>query len=545
MIVRKVVNASKFLLTKEGVFYAGSQAAKLASNGRLSRKTIAHQLSWRHMPGQYGLVIFDEYRNEVIMVRDHFGCQPLYYYCDEFSFVFGQNLPDIIACLPGGVEENPSALFRLYRFKKMYSDDTFYKNIYRVEPGSILRINARGQKSKQIFWQLDPESPDLVLKSDAAYLDRFEELINESVGFNAGGRADELAGELSGGLDSGSILLTANGQGLKYPLFMHVAPIVSERTDDYYYAKLLLDRLGRDNVSFIDASEFNVQKAIEHCAKIFAGFTPHIFYVLTQNISLAVAKSSRSVLLSGAGGDECVSCHAFKKEYLASIRQRQGLLACWQALHQRKMTKLKFLLDSAKYMHPWFYTSISLIEFLAKLKKDLGRYGACLFDRAHQKTHYPRTVRQEEWYVLQGMASYSIRTRIEYSAVLANSMGYEYRYPLLYPALVEFCFKLPLEQKRRDGVGRYLIRQYLKRHNAPADLYLHNNKAGGIFPATRDKTEGALKPLTAYNHQHEMVKRYGSRWLQRSVHQQFSATLHAKVYDEYQKACIADASAQV
>ncbi len=87
--------------------------------------------------------------------------------------------------------------------------------------------------------------------------------------------------------------------------------------------------------------------------------------------------------------------------------------------------------------------------------------------------------------------------RIEYSAVVARNMGFTYQYPLLYPPLVEYCFALPPEQKRRQGQNRLLMRRYLAKH-VPSQLFNTHKKCGDILPGTMPKCQalyqkGALK----------------------------------------------------
>jgi asparagine synthetase B (glutamine-hydrolysing) len=78
--------------------------------------------------------------------------------------------------------------------------------------------------------------------------------------------------------------------------------------------------------------------------------------------------------------------------------------------------------------------------------------------------------------------------RVEDSAIMAKALGFEYRYPLLYPKLVEFCYRLPLEQKRKNGINRLLVRKYLAQY-LPDLVYNKHQKIGSIMPATMDKVK--------------------------------------------------------
>ena len=77
--------------------------------------------------------------------------------------------------------------------------------------------------------------------------------------------------------------------------------------------------------------------------------------------------------------------------------------------------------------------------------------------------------------------------RIEYSSIVAKKMGFDYRYPLLHPKLLEFFLSLPLEQKRHQGVGRHMMRRYLAQIMPTAPFNTYKKKEGlNIMPATMD-----------------------------------------------------------
>lgn len=419
------------------------------------------------------------------------GLQPLYYYHRNGVFIFGSNIPPIIAKLPEHPGYDRSQLVRLVQLKRSYSDKTFHRHIYRAEPGCITTISAKGRVNKRRFWQLDANAADIELPSDAAYLGRFSELMHESVAYNAQGEANRLCGKMSGGLDSGSIFITAQHQGLSYPLFMHTATEGGLLRDDMPVARAVVNHFGRQDIRCIGADQFDPIASFEYCAKVFAGPAPYILFMYMHHLYQAIQASGNSIVLSGAGGDDCVSGHAFSRFYNRSTYKQQGYGALWRALSQldsgnRKSPYVfKRLLSLVRAAHPvlyQFFAKTTGVEWLIRqiINRQVEESLPC-------KAVRKQTVRQREWDLLQGPMSYSLRMRIEYNAVLGQAMGFEVRYPLLYPKLVEYCLRLPLNQKRRDGVGRYIMRQYLKQSGAPSALYGNLQKGGGIIPGALDK----------------------------------------------------------
>jgi asparagine synthase (glutamine-hydrolysing) len=445
---------------------------------------------WLQRQGAFANLIADIDNEEFVLVRDHFGCAPFYYYYDARYLIFGSNLPDLINSIPHEVGLNSTQLISLFTATQTYSDETFYRQIKRVEPGHLLHIKSNKTVKKIPFWSLCLYSDEISYNKEQDYLDRFSELLQESILFNTY-NAPLLAGELSGGLDSAAILLSAHQMNIRYPLFMHVANAGSMEVDDKHLAEKLLESILHQDVHFIGAEEFDFITALKSCAKYFAGGAPYIFFMMAQNIHQAITNKGYKILLSGAGGDQCVSSHASLRDYLPGAIQNRNYRLAWHEIYMEyqsnNRTSASFLRRAEmllKHSSPFIYQLLSQFEMIGKSLRDF-------FQNTHLTTPIKpiyRSIREREWDLLQGPNSHETRMRVEYSAVLAKSMGFEYRYPLLYPKLVDFCFRLPPIYKRRNGVGRYMIREYLKKTHAPIELYSNQQKKGGIIPATLEQS---------------------------------------------------------
>ena len=102
----------------------------------------------------------------------------------------------------------------------------------------------------------------------------------------------------------------------------------------------------------------------------------------------------------------------------------------------------------------------------------------------HEIMRTPEELYHYEVDLLQGKFCHEIRMRLEYSAVVAKSLGFRYIYPLLYPPLIEFCFSLPIEQKFKNGMMRCTAHEYLSKHIK--QMYF-STKAGAVVPNTMQK----------------------------------------------------------
>ena len=413
--------------------------------------------------------------NNALAGRDHFGLEPFYYYVDSQQFIFGSNIPDILKKLNHIPALNQQRCI-LECFSRAtytytpYDTATFHTGIHRLTPGHLLHIK-HGQVMEQSFWQLDRNVPTLHYHDERDYLAHFSHLLTESVRFQCKGETN-IAAEFSGGLDSSALLVAYQKNALQPCYFTHEHPKDSE---EHQHSLALINHFQlTDAHQIIDAEHFDPLKTFDWCVGQFAGAPPYLFFMLAHNLHQAVAANGAKILLSGFGGDECVSGYAPPRAYLPQALREISFKHAWQTLRDHQTisqgapnSKLRRLHEFLRYSHPTLYRGLTLKSPKVPLP-------------------YCPTLHAYEYALLQGKHSHNLRMRIEYSAIVAKALGFEYRYPLLYPPLVEFCFSLPLEQKRRLGMGRYLIRQYLQQHT-PLPISAKLKMTGSICDATLQK----------------------------------------------------------
>lgn len=488
----RLINASNWPKTEDaqtGLVYYQPKAFSIKAGwlAALDSKT------WAATDGAFACLIFDPISQEIILSRDHFGLEPFYYYLDHDKCIFGSCLPDVIKHLKQP-RPNMEQLFSLFTYTQTYSDETFYQHIHRVEPGHILHIKNNKIVKKYLFWDLKQYRPmQQQPLTDEEYLSQFSALLKKAVGHHISQKTD-LAGELSDGLDTAAILLAATLQNVQYPLYMltHSTDEPLE-SNEQQVVHSLLKRLHHNQIKFITLDNFDPLTTFQRYAELFAGGAPNLSGILNQSFHQTIAQHGHKILLSGLGGNQCVSNPAMTHQGLASHIQQHGYWHAWQELikeyHFLNHAKPSILYRAEqlfKYANPAGYRFFSqFTEISDAFKRFFNREVSPL--NSHPFYH---SIQEYEWDMLQGPNSHKIRMQIEYNAVLAKALGFEYRYPLLDPQLIEFCIQLPLTLKRREGVGRYLLRQYLSQHT-PLSLYSKSQK-------NRKMTHTALEKCTDY-----------------------------------------------
>ena len=437
----------------------------------------------------FAQAVENEATGECILVRDHLGLRPLYYRYQSGQLIFGDTIPDIVHQLPSAPALLDSEVSHLFGDVHHYTDNTLYTGIHRVEPGHMVRIFPNGRIIKSAFWQLEQEGDTLHYRDEREYLEHFTSLMQESVN-NATKDSQSIAAEFSAGMDSTAVYGACAQLGLNPPLFMHAALPNSTNAQTYNdrYERAFMEQFPSATIHRHMADDFDAIRVFKDYAAWFGGPSPYIFDVFAHNIHKAVSKQGHTILLSGFGGDQGVSSHIPARFILPSLINSKQFCQAWTESAASANT-LRRLAQLIQCTHPSLH---KLIQHAQDLKLDFSNTFRAPDQQRAASTHpyhrhYFKTLREVEWSFLQGPNSHEVRMRIEYSSIVAKKMGFDYRYPLLHPKLLEFFLSLPLEQKRHQGIGRHLMRRYLAQIMPTASFNTYKKKEGlNIMPATLD-----------------------------------------------------------
>jgi len=212
--------------------------------------------------GMFAFAIWDKIEKTLFCARDRFGIKPFYYTFYNDTFIFAS---EIKAFFVAGVkaEVNNSILYD-YLVKDYYehSNETFYKNIYKLDQASYMIIANGSIKEKVQYWNL-VDNVKMYQESDFVKKDKLLELIEGSIKGSL--ESDVPIGiALSGGLDSATLLSLINKnyeeysniktvsfifEDQKYSEEEYIQKMVNITHQDAYYAtvtpQLFLDELTR------------------------------------------------------------------------------------------------------------------------------------------------------------------------------------------------------------------------------------------------------------------------------------------------------------
>ncbi len=155
--------------------------------------------------GDWSLVIWDAARHILLLASDYAGVRPLYYCLNNGRIVWSSALQCLVDWT--GAEPLDEEYVAHFLTRGSAGGRTPYRDILPVPPGQVLEVSASRQWT-EAFWSI-PVSKTVDYARESEYEQRLRALFQEAVAVRMRTSAPVCA-ELSGGLDSSSIVCMAN-----------------------------------------------------------------------------------------------------------------------------------------------------------------------------------------------------------------------------------------------------------------------------------------------------------------------------------------------
>ena len=256
--------------------------------------------------GMWAFVILDLRTGEMICSRDHFGIKPFFYYYDEVRFVFASEIKGLLISGKVPIEPNTPRVREFIANGRIDQDhETFFRGIYALKPGSILKIDLKTQESilvQQSEGKMMEWTPTRTLSRMNDWIHALREELEVAVKLRL--RSDvPVACSLSGGIDSTSIAtILSRHEKLKTFSCVYRKPERDERVN--ISAVVSLIRSEHFNLSYEDSltGEELVKMLVIQDQPVH---TPSIMsqYLIYREM----ARRGIRVSIDGHGGDELFS----------------------------------------------------------------------------------------------------------------------------------------------------------------------------------------------------------------------------------------------
>lgn len=245
----------------------------------------------KHLRGMYAFAIWDKRKEELFLARDEWGIKPLYYYQSEDTFLFASEIKAFLDHPSFKKELNKSILSAYLCFNATPTEETFFKNVYRLEPGTQM-LFKKGKKKIEKFFFLRFEETEEDMET---IVEKIKEALANSVKYHE--IADvEVGSFLSSGIDSSYLVSLAR------PDKTYTVGYDNPKYDEIRYAKDLAEQLKIQNCSKKITKEEYMEafpNIMYHMDEPLADPAAIALYFVAQ-----IASKDVKVVLSGEGADE-------------------------------------------------------------------------------------------------------------------------------------------------------------------------------------------------------------------------------------------------
>lgn len=427
------------------------------------------------LDGDFAFVLHDADRNVVVCARDALGSHPLCYAFDGRRLVAASEPRQVLAA---GIAMQPSEeaiATYIAATRHLYGGPhTFYKDVFRVEPGHVLEVDRRGARSRR-YWQLD-SNRQIEERTDAEMADRVRQLMIDAVQRRVPD-SGPYSCALSGGFDSSSVAAL---------LRLVLRSRTTENTTLETFSFELRDPAA-DEPELIDAVSRELGTNHHH---IYLD-QDNVFTLLPQMLTACdepifdmgllylwrkkeyAARQGARVILSGLGGDELF---VGQFHYLADLLRQLRLRTLWAEVQGiYPVDRSKDMRTSLLRILQYYVLGPMIPRPVKRLARSVATgHGSvppwvdrslaqrvALADRIEQGPQrlYADAYRQDCFEVF---TSSLINVTLPLHESLGAAFGVETRFPLLDRRLVEYMFAAPREQKIRYGEVRLLQRRAMR-----------------------------------------------------------------------------------
>ena len=412
--------------------------------------------------GMFSIAIFDIIKCKLYLSRDPFGIKPLYYsiknkkliFCSEIKGITSQKIK---------YKQNDQSIINFVKWGGLdHSNETWYKHIKSVKPGSLVIINKNFIVLEKKYYSFSNEVENKKIYKKNIPL-QFKILLEESVKKQSK-TIRSIGTNLSGGVDSSivTLFLKNNNKEINTYTFGYKEKEYDERK----YAKKVSTKLNLKNFTSVcsskDINNLFINTLIME-DEPFSSFRQVSHHKLYQDYK----KDGSTVILEASGGDEIGAGYTgfLWPLYLDQVK-KEGQNKAWVNL----LRNLNIKTNETKKVNNFIIGGI----------ENQKNYGVCtsdgkkiinqnLIDSYYEKKNdngppiYPKYFNnnlQNSQYI--ELFHTKLPRGLRYVDRASSGSGREARVPLLTKELVEFCFAVPNEYKIRDGELRWFMKKSLK-----------------------------------------------------------------------------------
>lgn len=434
--------------------------------------------SFSRLRGMFAFALWDEARQQLLLVRDPMGIKPLYYHQSARHFLFAS---EVRALLQTGLvtrQLGADGVFSFLAFGSVYEPHTIIAGISAVPPGHVISLEKGSLQSREYWSALHIIDHDFPYTSGQAQSSSASDAVRSLPDLLRSAVLSHLVSDvpvgvfLSGGIDSSALVAVMSQAGVRASTFSLV--FTEEEFNEAQYSQTVARRFGTDHHEIM-ISQQDALSALPDALRSMD--QPTIDGINTWLVSAKTRAAGVKVALTGLGADEMFAGYSTFRRVPKMERAAAGF-AKLPSVIRRPIAASMALLAGKNDRNRKF----------AELASEKGsREGAAthpyflvrnLFTAAERNALYSgdhESVNRELENLLQQSAAdssgldpinrvsyleshfYMRNTLLRDSDFMSMAHGLELRVPFLDRALVEACFRTPGSRKLQGDSPKSLL----------------------------------------------------------------------------------------
>jgi asparagine synthase (glutamine-hydrolysing) len=438
--------------------------------------------------GMFGLALYDQRAQRLLLARDRFGKKPLHYALRDGRLYFGSEIKSILAVAPDLAQIDQEGLLQYMYFGYVPDPLTAFVAIKKLPPGHLLEFE-RGEIKVRQYWDL-PQYGTLQVRDEEECLEEMERLLAEAVRIRLISDVP-LGALLSGGTDSSTVVaLMARASSGPVKTFS-----IGFKHDDFnesHYARVVAQKFGTDHHELI--LEPDIVQTVESLSHSLEEPFGDSSMLPTYYVS-CLARQHVTVALSGDGGDEIFA--GYGRYGIHSRRRIFELFPDWgwRLYRDHIYSRLPETMRGRKFAYnislPWRERYVDGISFLPAFEREMpllsDEFRASLRDiedpRSLMFGYFDRAPASDPVSQMLYVDTKTYMTADVLAKVDRMSMAtsLEVRSPLMDHVFVEWVTGLPVEWKLHGKTQKYILRKLAERVGVPKEV-LYRRKQGFALP---------------------------------------------------------------
>ncbi len=509
------------------------ELAQLGYRFRTTSDTEVLLLLYKHfgekcmekLNGQFAFAIWNTRRKELFLGRDRVGIRPLYYYREGPDFVFGSEIKCLMESGLVGAEPDPESLNRVFTFWTIPTPGTLFKGVKELPPGHYMVVREH-ETLVRPYWELRFQGEENMdrIPTIGESMEEFESIIADSVRLRL--RADvPVAAYLSGGIDSSATTW----------LIKQIEPgVLNTFSIGFESAEFDETAFQQQVASQLETTHRSVTCRNRDIADNFAQVLWHTEIPLLRTgavpmflLSGLVRQNGIKVVITGEGADEFLGGYnIFKEAIIREFWSREPSSRIRPLLLQKLYPYLAQFQGRNSAMLKLFF-GYGLQDTASPVYSHMIRWNNSRHIKEHISRDYLEGISSDpvESFMAglpEGFGDLDLLSRAQWleatlfmSGYLLSSQGdrmgmahsVEGRYPFLDHRVIEFCARLPWNQKIRGLNEKYLMKKLMD--GRLPDQVVHRPKQAYRAPVASSLTSSLAPEYLHEALSPDMLNQYG------------------------------------